>query len=103
MAHSKSNASAEQPGKTHLALAHLSKASAKTGGTWDVYMWRVFEDTYDYQFQGKPRQGTNFICTLISAARPEWTLRHSGFFLVICFLGSLLRTAAFSSAERPGC
>ena len=41
---SASGASAEQPGTTHLELSFLDKASVKTGGTWEVLMWRVFED-----------------------------------------------------------
>ena len=49
----------------------LNKASVKTGGKWDVYIWRPFEDKYEYNWQGKPRQGSNFTCTLVSADDPR--------------------------------
>ena len=68
---SESSASAEQPAKAHLELARLNKASVKTGGTWEVYMWRVFEDKYDYTWQGKPRQGSNLLCTLVNPQDPR--------------------------------
>ena len=68
---SESSASAEQPAKAHLELSLLNKASAKTGGTWEVYMWRVFEEKYDYTWQGKPRQGTNLLCTLVNPQDPR--------------------------------
>ena len=64
--------SAAQPATiSHLSLSVLNKASAKTGGTWDMYMCRPFEDKYEYTWQGKPRQGTNFLCTLVSAENPS--------------------------------
>ena len=66
-----SNVNAEQLGENKLALALLNKASIKTGGTWDVYIWRPFEDKYEYTWQGKTRQGTNFLCTLVSADDPR--------------------------------
>ena len=66
-----SNASAEQPGQLHIALDLLNKASAKTGGTWDVYLSHVFEDKYEYKWQGKTRQGNNIVCTLVSAEDPQ--------------------------------
>ena len=50
----------------HLALSMLNKASAKTGGTWEVVVWHPYEDNYEYKFQGKSRQGTNFFCDLVS-------------------------------------
>ena len=49
----------------------LNKASVKTGGKWDVYVWSAFEDQCEYPRQGKPLQGTNFICTLVSADDPR--------------------------------
>ena len=42
------------------------KASVKTGGTWEVVVWHPFEDKYEYVWQGKQRQGTNFLCVLVS-------------------------------------
>ena len=63
---STSNTSAAQPGKAHLVLQMLNPASVKTGGTWDVHVRRAFEDKYEYTWQGKARQGTNFGCTLVS-------------------------------------
>jgi len=63
--------SAAQPGKTDLALALLNKASVKTGGTWDVYLCNPFVDKYSYSWQGKPREGTNFFCSLVSAEDPS--------------------------------
>ncbi len=68
-----SKASAEQPANpySHLPLALLNKASARTGGTWDVYVDRPFEDKYEYKWQGKARQGTNLIFNLVSAADPS--------------------------------
>ena len=63
------NASAGQP--DHLALGLLNKASVKTGGTWDVFMHRTFEDKYEYQWQGNRWQGTNLITTLVSTEDPR--------------------------------
>ena len=68
---SESSASAEQPAKAHLELSLLNKASVKTGGTWEVYMWRAFEDKYDYTWQGRPRQGTNLLRTLVNPQDPR--------------------------------
>ena len=45
---SASSASAEQPAKAFFELSLLNKASVKTGGTWEVDMWHVFEEKYDY-------------------------------------------------------
>ena len=59
----------------HLALPMLNKASAKTGGTWDVFVWHPIEDKYEYTWQGKLRQGTNFLCTLVSPDDPRWYLQ----------------------------
>ena len=68
---SASNASAEQPGQAKLALSLLNKASAKTGGAWDVRMWRPFEDKYEYNWKGDRRQGANLLCTLVSSDDPR--------------------------------
>ena len=69
---SSSTFSAERPdAATHLPLSELNKASAKTGGTWVVYAFRPIEDKYEYTWQGKPRQGTNFIVTLVSPTNPR--------------------------------
>ena len=65
MAEARANASAVEPATKHLPLAELSKSSVKTKGTWDVIVCHPFEDTYEYTFQGKPRHGTNFVCTLV--------------------------------------
>ena len=65
------DASAAPPGQANLPLSMLNKASVKTGGKWDVYIWRPFEDKYEYNWQGKPRQGSNFTCTLVSADDPR--------------------------------
>ena len=59
-------ASAEKPSGAHLALPMLNKASVKTGGTWEVIVWNPIVDKYDYTWQGKIRQGTNFLCNLVS-------------------------------------
>ena len=60
--------SAEQPeSEKHLPLSELNKASAKTGGSWVVDVFRPFEDHYQYTWQGKPRQGTNLLVTFVSA------------------------------------
>ncbi len=59
--------SAEPPAKAHLSLSMLNKASVKSGGTWGVCVWHAFEDTYQSTWQGKPREGTNFLCTLVSS------------------------------------
>ena len=67
-----STASAAQPATaTHLPLSELNKASAKTDGTWVVDAFRPIEDKYEYTWQGKPRQGTNFIVTLVSSTDPS--------------------------------
>ena len=67
-----STLSAEQPGRaTHLPLSELNKASAKTGGTWVVDAFRPVEEKYEYTWQGRPRQGANFIVTLVSTADPS--------------------------------
>ena len=52
---------------SQLALSMLNKASVKIGGTWHVYIWQPFEDKYEYNWKGKTRQGTNFLCTLVDA------------------------------------
>ena len=73
-----SKASAEQPGlgngsavqpesQKSLPLSELNKASAKTGGEWLVCAFHPVEDIYQYTWQGKSRQGTNLIVTLVSA------------------------------------
>ena len=65
---SSATASAVQPASAnHLPLSELNGASAKTGGEWAVYAFRPVEDNYEYTWQFKPRQGTNFIVTLVSA------------------------------------
>ena len=64
--------SAGQPGgATHLPLSELNKARARTGGSWVVDAFRPVEDKYEYTWQGKPRQGTNFIVTLVSPTDPS--------------------------------
>ncbi len=37
---------AAEAAKGHLALGLLNNASSKTGGTWEVYIYRAFEDKY---------------------------------------------------------
>ena len=64
-------ASAEQPAIKTLPLAELNQASSRAGGKWDVCVWRPFEDEYKYTWNSKPRTGTNFVCTLVSPAKPE--------------------------------
>ena len=64
-------ASAVQPGRKHLPLAELNPASVRIGGTWDIFVSRSFEDTYNYTWQGKPRQGSNFVCILVCAEDPR--------------------------------
>ena len=71
MAKGASKASAAQPAKAHLPLSLLNKASARTGGTWDVYVSRPFEDKYEYKWQGQPRQGSNLVCNLVAAQDPS--------------------------------
>ena len=61
---------AEQPSKGHLPLSMLNSASVKTGGMWDVYVCRPFEDVYKYTWLGKEREGCNFLCTLVSSEDP---------------------------------
>ena len=62
---------ASEAAKGHLALGLLNNASVKTGGTWDVYIYRPFEDKYSYMWQGKPKDGINFICFLVDAEDPS--------------------------------
>ena len=65
-------ASAVQPASANfLPLAQLNKASVKIGGEWQVYVFRPIEDNYEYTYQGKPRKGTNFFVTLVSAQDPS--------------------------------
>ena len=71
MAKAASKASAAQPANAHLPLSLLNKASVKTGGTWDVYACRPFEDKYNYKWHGQARQGTNLVCTLVAAEDPS--------------------------------
>ena len=59
--------SAAQPGAIAcLALADLNKASAKTGGWWDVVAFLPSEDSYSYTWQGQNRQGCILTFTLVS-------------------------------------
>ena len=61
------SASAAQPAATNfLPLAQLNKASVNAGGEWSVAAFRPIEDNYQYTYQGKARQGTNFVVTLVS-------------------------------------
>ena len=61
------SASAAQPAATNfLPLAQLNKASVKVGGEWSVVAFRPIEDNYQYTYQGKARQGTNFVVILVS-------------------------------------
>ena len=69
------SASAAKPSCAHLVLSMLNKASAKTGGTWEVLVWNAIEDKYEYTWQGKIRQGTNFLCNLISPDDPRCDLQ----------------------------
>ena len=62
----KSTPGAEKASSAHLALRMLNKASVKTGGTWEVIVWNPIVDKYEYTWQGKTRQGTNFLCNLVS-------------------------------------
>ena len=65
-------ASAAQPASGNfLPLAQLNKASVKIGGEWSVIAFRPVEDMYEYTWQSKPRQGTNFLVTLVSAQDPS--------------------------------
>ena len=54
-----------------IPLTMLSKATVRIGGIWEVIVWQPFEDKYEYDWKGKKRQGTNFICTLVYAADPR--------------------------------
>ncbi len=56
---------------SQLALSMLNRASVKIGGKWDVYIFRSFEDKYEYNWKGKTRQGVNFVCTLVAADDPR--------------------------------
>ena len=67
-----STVSAEQPAEgSNFPLSKLSRASAKTGGSWVVNAFRPAEDNYEYTWQGKTRHGTNFVVTLVSAEDPS--------------------------------
>ena len=68
-------ASSAKPDSAHLALSMLNKSSVKTGGTWEVLVWNPIEDKYEYTWQGKPRQGTNFFCDLVSPDDPRCYLQ----------------------------
>ena len=77
---SSATASAAQPGAAsvaqpassiYLPLGQLNKASVKTGGQWLVSAFRPVEDNYEYTWQGKPRQATNFVVTLVSVDDPS--------------------------------
>jgi len=65
------NASAAQPATKHLPLSQLNAASGRSGGTWDVAVYCPFADKYEYKWQNKPRQGVNFVCTLVCADDPS--------------------------------
>ena len=52
-------------------MAQLNKASVKIGGEWSVIAFRPVEDMYEYTWQSKPRQGTNFVVTLVSTEDPS--------------------------------
>ena len=56
---------------SQLALSVLNRASVKIGGKWDVYIWRSFEDKYEYNWKGKTRHGVNFVCTLVASDDPR--------------------------------
>ena len=71
LANAASSDSAAQPGKEHLSLDLLNKASVNTGATWEVFMIRVVEDKYEYTWQGKSRQGTNLLCILVCSTDPR--------------------------------
>ena len=66
MATNNSN-SAGQAAQAHFPLAELNDASNKSGGTWLVDIYCPFNDTYEYQWQGKNRKGEIFMCTLTCA------------------------------------
>ena len=57
--------------ESHFALSMLNSASVKIGGVWDVAVCRPFEDKYKYVWQGKDREGCNFLCTLVSSDDPS--------------------------------
>ena len=69
--YAQAHASAEQPDNSLLSLSMLNKASVKIGGKWSVSVWHPFEDKYEYKWQGKARQGANFMCTLVSTENPS--------------------------------
>ena len=61
------SSSAERPGNpAKLPLGELNKSSAKTSVSWAVVVHQPREDIYHYNWQGKERQGANFIVTLVS-------------------------------------
>jgi len=51
-------------------LDELCKASCKIN-KWDAAVFHPHTDKYEYQWQGKPRVGENFICTLVTPGAPE--------------------------------
>ena len=60
--------SAEQPVEgTHLHLAELNSATAKTGGCWVVNAYRPAEDNREYVLKGKLSHGTTLVVTLVAA------------------------------------
>ena len=65
-----SPASAEPASRPYLDLWDICSASAKIGGTWDVFVLQPYHHTYQYTWHGSPRQGTNFLCNLVSSADP---------------------------------
>ena len=54
-----------------IPLSMLNRSTVKIGATWEVVIWDPFEDKYEYDWKGRKRQGTNFICTLVYAADPR--------------------------------
>ena len=68
---SSTRSSAAKPENTSLSLKMLNKASAKTGGKWQVTGWNPVQDAYEYTWQGKPRKGTTFILILVSTDDPS--------------------------------
>ena len=54
-----------------IPLSMLNRSTVKIGTTWEVVIWDPFEDKYEYDWKGRKRQGTNFICTLVYAADPR--------------------------------
>ena len=63
--------SAGQPDKQEpYPLAELNKASAKAGGTWVLWSYRPYEDTYEWNSKGKSGTATTFNVMLVAEDNP---------------------------------